>query len=245
MGRLSSLFRRGSHEQGSHIPIHDSSDHVSTIDAPLISDQTQTTYEIALEAMFSTNLLIKRIPPEGHAVLAYWVKVSEWKSLPDLVFHEGEKEGPIVGSAVMRKRNHEMTLKVGGTGTLDDHSASNGLATVNKDNKWHDNVYTLTIPATSTRGPRTYHFTRTQSTKDGVHGIAAKLAYYNWNIHNVRRERVGLYLESAKGLSLTRGKLTLYPDTLDDPDDLFVVLLGLDAITERVTRDVNLIVAVS
>lgn len=245
MGRLSSMFRRRSSGQELQVPDNDYDDSLSTIDAPLISDQQQITYEIALEAMFSTNLLIKQVSSEGNAVLAYWVNVSEWKSLPDLVFREGGKEGPIAGSAIMRKRNHEMTLKVGGNGTLDDHSIGNGLMTVNQDKKGHDNVYTLAIHTGSINGPRTYHITRTQSTKDGVHGIAAKMAYYNWNIHNVRRDRVGLYLESTKGLSLTRGKLTLNPDSMDDPGHLFVILLAMAAITERVTREINLVVAVT
>ncbi|KAJ9113512.1 hypothetical protein QFC20_001863 [Naganishia adeliensis] len=225
---------------------NDSDDLLSTLDAPLISDQPQETYEFAFESMFSTNLIVRHLTLKGTSEVAFWAETSEWKKEPDLVFHEGGKDGPVAGSGIMRKRNHEMTFRIGGNGTVDDHSVGDELATVNQDKKWRDSAYTLAIPTISAHAPRLYHFTRTQSTKDGVQGFAAKLAYYNWIISNVRREKVGLYLENPKnGISLTRGNLTLNPDTLDDPTDLLVLLLGLVAINERTRRDLNLTIAIT
>lgn len=242
MRRLSSLFKREPRENDIPQQQSDSDDVLSTFEAPLLSEsQSRSAYEIAFDGMLSTNLVIKHPTSSGSFEMLYWIKTTEWKKEPDIVFHERSKEGTIVGSGIMRKRNREMTFRIGGDGTLDDHSAGKETATVNQDKKWHDSAYTLAIRTASAHAPRLYHFTRTQSSKDGVQGFAAKLAYYNWNITNVRREKVGLCLENPKGgISLTRGKLSLDPDTLDQPSDLLVLLLGLIAIDERTRRDLNL-----
>lgn len=239
------MFKRNAPEHEEPQGQYDSDDLLSSFDAPLISDQPQEAYEFAFESVFSTNLIIKYLTPATSEVV-FWAETSEWKKEPDLVFRKGAKDGPVAGSGIMRKRNHEMTFRIGGNGTVEDHSVGNELATVNQDKKWRDSAYTLAIPTTSAHAPRLYHFTRTQSTKDGVQGIAAKLAYYNWIVSNVRKEKVGLYLENPKnGISLTRGKMTLNPDTLDEPGDLLVLLLGLVAINERARRDLNLTIAIT
>ncbi|KAJ9113519.1 hypothetical protein QFC20_001870 [Naganishia adeliensis] len=182
-------------------------------------------------------MVIRQFTPAGTSAILFWIKASEWKKAPDLVFHECNKNGPVVGSAIMRRHDHEMTLRLGGNGTLDDHSAGGGLATMKQDKKHHDSAYTLAIPTASTSQQRLYRSHRTQSSKDGVQGLAAKLAYYNWTITNVRREKVGLYLENPRsGISLLRGKLRLNPDTLDQLDDVLSLLLGLMAIIERTQR---------
>lgn len=215
-------------------------DMLSTFDESLLSkDQEKQTYQIAFDAALSTNLVIKQVIGNNPELL-YWIETAAWKKEPDLVFHLGGKGGPVVGSAVLRKRNHTMTLKLGGSGTLNDHQRAEELATINQDKKWRDGAYTLAIPTTSGE-PRLYHFTRTQSTKDGVKGILGKLAFYNWLITNVRRGRVGLWLENTRGaISLTTGTLTVNADAMDQEDDLTFILYGLVAITERTRRDIQL-----
>ncbi|KAJ9127233.1 hypothetical protein QFC24_001471 [Naganishia onofrii] len=220
---------------------------LSTVDLPLLNGtHSQTKYEVAFSAKLSTNLVLKRLEPSSATwTTVYWIETFEWKKEPDLVLHERHRAGPIAGSAIMRKRNHEMTLKVDGTGALQDHQDGATLGRINQDKKYHDKGYTLDIP-TPSGGSRMYHFARTQSAKDGVKGFMGKLAFYNWLITNARQETVGLYLENTKGaISLTRGALTINPDMMDQESDLPYILLGLVTIMERTQRDIALTVAVT
>ncbi|KAJ9108259.1 hypothetical protein QFC19_002507 [Naganishia cerealis] len=214
----------------------------STADLPLLSGtDLQVRYEIGLAGRLSTNLVVKRLEAPATWITQYWIKISEWKKEPDFVFHDEHRAGPVIGSGVMRKRNHDMTLRIGGTGTLGDHQDGALLAKVNQDKKYRDSGYTLKIPTSSGNGSRIYHFARTQSTADGVKGFMGKLAFYNWLITNVRKETVGLYLENTKGaISLTRGAFTINPNTLDGESDTLFVMLGLVAIMERARRDLTL-----
>lgn len=243
MGRLSSFLGRSgpSTDDVALLPEDSKEDLLSTFEQSLLpTDNHQQTYQIAFDRPLSSNLVFKQIP-NNETEEAYWVETAAWKKEPDLVFHQGGKAGPVVGSAVLRKRNHTMTLKLGGTGILADHQLVEDLATIDQDKKWRDSAYTLAIPTSSTNQRRLYHFTRTQSTKDGVQGVLAKMAFYNWLITNVRRERVGLWLENPKGgISLTTGALKMNMDTLDEQDDLAYILYGLAAITERTRRDIQL-----
>lgn len=219
---------------------------VSTFDESfLTTDEGARMYQISFDGKLSTNLVMNQVTGNSSEPL-YWIETAAWKKEPDLVFHQGSKAGPVIGSAILRKRNHTMTLKLGGQGILDDHQREEELATINQDKKWSDKAYTLATASSSTSQPRVYHFTRTQSAKDGVQGVLAKMAYYNWLITNVRRERVGLWLENPKGgISLTTGTLKLNIDTLDLQDDLAFLLYGIVAITERTRRDVQLTIQVA
>ncbi|GHJ87272.1 hypothetical protein NliqN6_3674 [Naganishia liquefaciens] len=243
MGRLSSFLGRSEQSAGdTTLPQEDSKDDLlSAFEESLLpKDRHEQIYQIAYERPLSTNLVVKKVSNDQTEII-YLVETAAWKKEPDLVFHQGSKAGPVVGSAVLRKRNHTMTLKLGGDGTLGDHQLIEDLAKIDQDKKWRDSAYTLAIPTSSNSQPRIYHFTRTQSTKDGVNGILAKMAYYNWSITNVRRERVGLWLENPKGgISLTTGTLKVDVDTLDQRSDLDYILLGLGAITERTRRDIQL-----
>jgi hypothetical protein len=248
MGRLTSLLGRtdlATDITRRQEAAAEDDDMLSTFDESLLpKDQAQQTYQIAFDAALSTNLVVKQVM-DNNPELLFWIETAAWKKEPDLVFHQGGKAGSVVGSAVLRKRNRTMTLKMGGDGTLNDHQRVEELATINQDRKWRDGAYTLAIPTTSSE-PRTYHFTRTQSTKDGVKGIMGKIAYYNWLITNVRRDRVGLWLENTRGaISLTTGTINVNMDTLDQQDDLTFILYGLVAITERTRRDIQLTVAVT
>ncbi|KAJ9122295.1 hypothetical protein QFC22_001716 [Naganishia vaughanmartiniae] len=235
----------------SAIATDDGSSHadlLSTVDLPLLAGTgPQIRYEIAFDAKLSNNLVLKRLDASSNTWnTVYWIEDFEWKKEPDLVFHDGDRQGPVIGSTIMRKRIHDMTLRLGGGGTLQDHQEDGALlGRISQDKKYHDKGYTLSIPTTS-GGSRMYHFERTQSTKDGVKGFMGKLAFYNWLITNVRKETVGLYLENVKGaISLTRGALTIKPDTLDEESDMTYVLLGLVTIMERTQRDLLVAIAVT